>query len=153
MRFRADGYDGYLSVSSHLDGPRAGSLTARPRWAIFPEGDRSTGPSLTRRVDRSAVLLRDVRDAAGLGQVDIPLGIRRDRVPLHDGAVADAEGIEAVALVGDDPLPWPATIWLPDPEELPPMVTFRALTSITPSPVLPLIALFWTCVPVTTPVT
>src|SRR5579883_717777 len=47
---------------------------------------------------------RDVGDAAGVGQVDVPLGIRHDRVSLHHGAVARAAGVEAIAPVGDDPV-------------------------------------------------
>src|SRR5438552_3983818 len=57
-----------------------------------PKVSRSGGPDLS------------LGDAAGVGQVDVPLGIRHDRVSLHHGAVARAAGIEAIAPVGDDPV-------------------------------------------------
>ena len=49
-------------------------------------------------------LLWNVFNAAGLGQVDIPLGIRHDHVLLHHGTGAHAIRIKAVALVADDPV-------------------------------------------------
>src|SRR5271166_2106821 len=47
-------------------------------------------------------LLWNVFNPAGLGQVDIPLGIRHDHVFLHHGTGAQAISIKAVTLVTDD---------------------------------------------------
>ncbi|SIO36815.1 hypothetical protein SAMN05444166_4146 [Singulisphaera sp. GP187] len=47
----------------------------------------------------------DEHDALGFRQVDIPPGIRRDRVGFHHGAGAQAGGKEAVAQVVGDLIP------------------------------------------------
>src|SRR5262249_23719470 len=62
--------------------------------------------------------LRDVGDAAGMGQVDVPLDIRHDRVPLHSGAIARAAGIEAIATIGHDPVAAAANSLAADPRRV-----------------------------------
>ena len=94
--------------------------------------DERSQPDSAEFIDRRA-LLRNVRDAAGFGQVDIPLGIRHDHVRLHHGT-----GAYAVRHRSRSPGCRRSSCRLP--KSCRRSSAFWASASITPLPVLPLIS-------------